>query len=226
MTRQFHLLLSSVGSKVVVALTGLALAGFVVFHMLGNLQVFESAEALNAYAAFLREMPILLWTARLGLLGLAVLHVGLAVQLALYNRQARPVPYVVREYRGASLASRTMAITGSLLFLFIVFHLLHLSAGVVDPSYVDKLDLRGQRDVYGKVIHAFQNPWFVVIYLAAQAVLGLHLSHALSSSLQTLGIEHPILDRLFRGAGPVVALLVVMGNSAIVLAVALGIVRT
>ncbi len=226
MTRLFELTFSSVGSKVVVALTGLALAGFVVFHMLGNLQVFESAEALNAYAAFLREMPMLLWTARLTLLGLAVVHVGMSIQLAVLNRRARPAPYEVRDFRRASLGSRTMAVTGSLLLLFIVFHLLHLTAGVVDSTYIDKLDLRGQRDVFGKIVHAFQNLWFVTIYLSSQAVLGLHLSHALSSSLQSLGIEHPLLDRLFRGAGPAIALLVVTGNSAIVLAVALGIVHT
>jgi succinate dehydrogenase / fumarate reductase cytochrome b subunit len=100
-----------------------------------------------------------------------------------------------------------------------------MTVGVVDPTYTEGLDARGRRDVYGKVIHAFQNPYFVVIYLAAQAVLGLHLGHALSSSLQTLGLEHPFLDRLFRGTGPAVALLVVSGNVAIVLAVALGIVR-
>ncbi len=225
MTRLHRLVLTSIGSKLVVALSGLALAGFVFFHMLGNLQVFESPDALNTYAAFLREMPILLWTARLGLLALAALHVGLAVQLAAHNRRARPQAYAAREYRRASLASRTMAITGGLLLLFIVFHLLHLSAGLVDPSYGDRLDLRGQRDVFGKVVHAFQNPWFVMIYLAAQAVLGLHLSHAVSSSLQTLGVEHPVLNRLFGRLGPTVALVVVTGNCAIVLAVALGVVH-
>jgi succinate dehydrogenase cytochrome b subunit len=221
----FGHILASVSSKALVALSGLALAGFVVFHMLGNLQVLEGAEALNRYAAFLREMPILLWTVRLGLLGMVALHIGLAIQLALHNRRARPVGYAVREYRQASLASRTMALTGSLLTLFIVFHLLHLTAGVVDGSFTERLDAQGHRDVFGKVIHAFQNPLFVVLYLAGQVVLGLHLSHALSSSLQTLGIEHPILDRLFRGAGPVVALLVVAGNTAIILAVAFGMVH-
>ena len=225
MNRFFGHILTSLGSKVLVAVSGLGLAGFVVFHMLGNLQVFQGAAALNGYADFLREMPILLWTARLGLLGIVVLHIGLAMRLALQNRRARPVSYVVREYRQSSLASRTMALTGSVLFLFILFHLLHLTAGVVDPSFHDRVDIRGHRDVFGKVIHAFQNPLFVVIYLAAQVVLGLHLSHALSSSLQTLGIEHPIVGRLFRGAGPLVAALVVAGNTAIILAVALGMVR-
>ena len=218
-------ILTSLGSKVLIALSGLALAGFVVFHMLGNLQVFEGPEALNAYAAFLRDMPMALWGARLTLLAIVAVHIGLSVRLAIQNRRARPVGYVTHRYRRASLASRTMAITGSLLVLFIVFHLLHLTAGWLDPSMHNRLDIRGQRDVFGNVVHAFQNPVLVVIYLVGQVVLGLHLSHALSSSLQSLGMEHPMLDRLFRGAGPLVAMLVVVGNTAILLAIAFGLVH-
>jgi succinate dehydrogenase / fumarate reductase cytochrome b subunit len=216
---------SSLGSKVAVALTGLGLTVFVVFHMLGNFQVFEGPDALNGYASLLRDMPILLWIVRLGLLGIAVLHIALAVQLALRNRRARPVAYAVREYRNASLAARTMALTGSVLLLFIVFHLLHLTAGLVDPSAPDRLDARGHRDVYGKLVHAFQNPLYVALYLVGQLALGVHLSHAVSSSLQTLGIEHAAFNRLFKAAGPAVALFVVLGNLAIMFAVFLGLVR-
>ena len=218
-------ILTSLGSKVLIALSGLALAVFVVFHMLGNLQVFQGQDALNSYAAFLREMPMALWSARLALLAIVAAHIGLSIRLAIHNRQARPVDYVTHRYRKASLASRTMALTGSLLLLFIVFHLLHLTAGMVDPAVHNRLDVRGQRDVFGNVVHAFQNPVLVLIYLVGQAVLGFHLSHSLSSSLQTLGMEHPMLDRLFRGAGPLIAMLVVIGNTAIVLAIAFGLVH-
>lgn len=224
MMRLFNHFQTSLGSKIVVALTGLGLAGFVVFHMLGNLQVFEGRDALNGYAAFLRDMPMLLWTARLGLLSIVTLHISLAIRLALQNRRARPVAYAVREYRKASVASRTMSVTGSLLLLFIIFHLLHLTAGVVDTSFPDRLDMQGHRDVYGKIIHAFRNPLFVMLYLAGQLVLGLHLNHAVSSSLQTLGFEHAALNRLFKAAGPAVALLVVLGNLVIIFAVFLGVV--
>lgn len=216
---------SSFGSRVLVALTGLGLVGFVVFHMLGNLQVFEGPEALNNYASTLRDMPILLWTARIGLLGVAVFHIALATQLALGNRRARPVAYAVREYRQASLASRTMALSGSVLLLFILFHLLHLTAGLVDPSVHNRLDAGGHVDVYGKVVNAFQNPLYVMLYLVGQLALGVHLSHAVSSSLQTLGIEHAAFNRLFKKAGPAVALFVVLGNLAIIFAIFLGIVR-
>ena len=223
--RLFNHFQTSLGSNVVVALTGLVLVGFVVFHMLGNLQVFEGAEALNSYAAFLRDMPILLWTVRFGLLSIVALHIGLAIRRALHNRRARPVAYAVREYRKASVASRTMAVTGSVLLLFIIFHLLHLTAGVFDTSFPDRLDVQGHRDVYGKMVHAFRNPLFVALYLAGQLVLGLHLSHGVSSSLQTLGLEHAALNRLFKAAGPAVALFVVLGNMVIIFAIFLGVVR-
>ena len=209
----------------VIALTGLGLVVFVVFHMLGNLQLFQGAHALNRYAAFLRDMPILLWTARIGLLSMAVFHIGLAVQLSVRNRRARPVGYLIHRYRQASIASRTMAISGMTLLVFLGFHLLHLTAGVIDPAFSDHLDAEGHRDVYGKVVHAFQNPFMVIIYLAGQVGLGLHLTHAISSSVQTMGFEHAGLSRLLKAFGPVIGLIVVLGNVAIVLAVFLRIVR-
>ncbi|MCP9463927.1 MAG: succinate dehydrogenase cytochrome b subunit [Nitrospira sp.] len=212
----------SVGSKLVASLAGLGLAGFVIFHMLGNLQVFEGSDAINGYASFLHDMPILLWTARAGLLTVAAVHVGLTIRLALRNRQGRPVPYALRRYRAASVASRTMALTGSLLLAFIIFHLLHLTVGVIDPSAPDGMDVQGRLDVYGKIVHAFRNPLYVGIYVAGQLALGLHLSHAISSAFQTWGIEHAALDRLFKLAGPGVALFVVLGNLAIIFAVFLG----
>lgn len=216
---------SSVNSKIVASLTGLGLAGFVIFHMLGNLQVFEGSDAINGYASILRDMPILLWTARLGLLIVAGLHIGLVIRLALRNRQGRPVAYAVRRYRAASVASRTMALTGSLLLFFIIFHVLHLTGGLIDASAPDGLDIQGRVDVYSKIIHAFRNPLYVGIYFAGQLALGLHLSHAVSSGLQTLGIEHAALNRLFKLAGSGIALLVVLGNLSIIFAVFLGLIR-
>ena len=220
------LLQSSMSNRVVISLTGLGLVGFVIFHMLGNLQLFEGGDALNGYASMLRDMPILLWTARLGLFVAAALHIVLAIRLALRNRRGRPAAYAVRNYRSASLASRTMALTGGLLLLFIVFHLLHLTGGYVDPSIPDRLDAQGHMDVYGKVVKTFQNPVYVLLYVAGQLVLGVHLSHAVSSCLRTLGIEHAALNRWFKAAGPAVALLVVFGNLSIIVAVFLGLVHT
>jgi succinate dehydrogenase / fumarate reductase cytochrome b subunit len=161
----------------------------------------------------------------MGLLSLAVLHIVLAIRLTFRNRRARPVAYAVREYRQASFASRTMAASGLVLLLFIIFHLLHLTAGVIDPTSAGRLDAEGYRDVYGKIVHAFQNPFIAGLYLAGQLGLGLHLNHAVTSSLQTLGFEHAAFNKFFKAAGPTVALVVVLGNVAIILAVFLRIVR-
>lgn len=225
MVRLFAHFQSSVGKKMIMALTGLGLAGFVMAHMLGNLQLFEGPHALNSYAAFLRDMPIVLWAVRIGLLSIAVFHIGLALQLGMRNRRARPVEYTVHRYRQASIASRTMAISGMAILVFVGFHLLHLTAGVIDPGFNDRLDAEGHRDVYSKVVHAFQNPFVVLLYIAGQLGLGLHLNHAIASSIQTMGFEHAGLNRLLKALGPVIGLIVVLGNVAIILAVFLGIVR-
>jgi len=216
----------SMGRKVVASLTGLGLAGFVVFHMLGNLQVFEGGDALNGYASLLRDIPVFLWTARLGLLTVAVVHVVCVFQLAQRNYRARPVAYTVRKYQNASILSRAMVLSGSLLLVFIVFHLLHLTAGLVDPSIPNRLDAQGHLDVYGKMLHAFRNPLYVAVYVVGQCVLAMHLSHAVSSSLHTLGLEHAACNSVFKAAGPTVALLVVLGNLSIIFAVFLGLIRT
>lgn len=225
MVRLVNHLQTTVGKKVVVALTGLGLVGYVVLHMLGNLQVFEGPHAINRYAAFLREMPILLWTVRVGLLSLAILHIGLAIHLSVRNSRARPTAYASRTYRHASIASRTMAVSGLVLLAFILFHLLHLTAGMIDPVSPDHLDAEGHANVYGKLVHAFRNPLLAAIYLIGQLGLAFHLSHAVSSSLQTLGLEYGAFNRLFNAAGPAVAFVVVFGNVAIVLAIFLGVVR-
>lgn len=225
MVRLVRHLQTTVGKKVVVALTGLGLVCFVALHMLGNLQVFEGPHAINRYAAFLRDMPILLWTIRVGLLMLAILHIGLAIQLSVRNHHARPTAYANRTYRHASIASRTMAVSGLVLLAFIVFHLLHLTAGMIAPLLPDHLDTEGHTDVYGKLLHAFRNPIMVSIYLMGQLGLAFHLSHAISSSVQTLGLEHGVFNRLFKVAGPALVFVVVLGNVAIVLAIFLGVVR-
>lgn len=225
MTQLFSHLQTSVGRKLVVAVTGLGLVTFVIAHMLGNLQVFEGPHALNSYGAALRTMPILLWAVRLGLVGIVVLHLVLALRLQARNLDARPIAYGTRTYRRASLASRTMAVSGTVLLLFVVFHVLHLTAGVIPPSLGTGVDGEGHRDVYGKVVHAFQNPVMVALYLLGQLALVFHVSHGVSSGFQTLGLEYTALNRLFKAAGPVVALIVALGNVAIILAIFLGIVR-
>src|SRR5947209_8884416 len=141
------------------AITGFALVGYVIVHMLGNLQVFQGPEALNAYAHTLKSMPKLLWTARIGLLVLFLAHVYLGVKLYAENRAARPVGYVRFRYAEASLATRTMLLSGLVLLAFIIFHLLHLTLGAVKPENFDRVetlpDGHTRHDVYAMVVLGF-----------------------------------------------------------------------
>ncbi len=226
---------SSLGGKFLMALTGLGLTLFVIAHMLGNFQVFLGRDALNSYAAALKHMPGLLWTARAGLLVIFVLHIVYGVKLWAANRAARPVLYHFKKYREASLASRTMLWTGLVILAFVIFHLAHYTFGIVgraqvtDPqtrqvTTVSYLDLKDptdpkRQDVYGMTVHGFRNPVISLLYVVAMALLAFHLSHGFQSLFQSLGLNHPRWAPLLKGASLVVALIVFVGNSSMPLAV-------
>jgi succinate dehydrogenase / fumarate reductase cytochrome b subunit len=230
---------STVGHKVVTALTGLGLAGFVVFHMIGNLKMLpggpESREAINGYADFLKhDLGALLWLARGGLLTIFVLHVALALRLHSKTASARPVPYVHQRTAQATLASRTMLSTGLVILAFVLFHLAHYTFAWVHPvqapdgrwvTYLDLPDEKGRHDVYAMMVAGFSTPWIAALYLGSQAVVAVHLSHGVKSSLQTLGLVGRRFSLAARWLGYAVALTVLVGNCAIVLAVWLGYVR-
>ncbi len=127
------ILASSVGGKFLVAITGLMLSGFVVVHMVGNLQIFLGPDAINDYAHKLKETGLLLWIARLGLLGVFLMHIGLALRLRMRAHEARPVPYAHEVTVQASFASRTMAYSGFVILAFVLFHIAHYTVGVIQP---------------------------------------------------------------------------------------------
>ena len=130
-----RMLNSSIGLKITMALTGVILSGFVLVHMLGNLQVYQGAEALDAYGKLLRKEPALLWTFRLVLLSAVGLHIWAVIVLTRKNLQARPQAYQARKYKESSFASRSMIITGPLILAFIIYHILHLTTGTVHPDF-------------------------------------------------------------------------------------------
>lgn len=216
---------STVGNKVLVALTGLGLLGFVVFHMLGNLQVFLGPDALNAYARFMKERPALLWAARLGLLAVFALHVILSLRLTSGNRSARPVSYVYNHTEEASLSSRTMWLTGLMILAFVVYHLLHFTVGITNPDYFYLEDAKGRHDVYSMVVLSFQNVYISAAYIVAMLLLGVHLSHGTTSTLQTLGINRHRLEKGYFAIGWVIAGIIVIGNCSMPLAVLAGLVK-
>ena len=200
------------------ALTGLALTGFVFVHMLGNLQIFLGQEQLNVYGEHLRSLPMLLWPARVFLFLTVVLHITIAMQLAIENKNARPVGYACEGTVQASLASRTMVISGLAIFAFIVFHLLHFTFGRVHPEFYALQDPRGRRDVYTMVILGFRDPWVCGSYVAAMALLWFHLSHGVASFFQTLGLNNEKTKIKFKIFAHVLAFIIFMGNSSIALA--------
>jgi succinate dehydrogenase / fumarate reductase cytochrome b subunit len=211
-----HFWRSTIGKKVVMAVTGLIGVGFVIGHMVGNLQMFQGAEKMNAYAHFLKSLGGLLWLARLILLGAVVLHVVAAYQLTRMRAAARPVNYHKGPQKEVStLASRTMRWGGVLLLVFIVFHVLHFTTLDVFPSY-------SRTDVYGNVIHGFSIWWVTLFYVVAMIFLGLHLYHGAWASLRTLGAAKTSPNPLRRKAALVVALIVWAGFTAIPIAVFAG----
>lgn len=208
---------SSIGKKVVMAVTGVALFGFVLGHMTGNLLLYQGPEALNAYGEFLQASP-LLWPARIGLLALVGIHIWASTSLTLQNRAARPVSYRELEPNASTYASRTMWWSGPILALFIVYHLLHFTVGSAHPDFV-----RG--DVYHNVVTGFAVPWVAGFYVVAMLCLGLHLRHGVWSMLQSVGLSHPRYDQLRKHAATVFAALVVVGNISFPVAVLTGFVK-
>ncbi len=200
-----------VGKKVVMAVTGIVLVGFVIAHMLGNLKIFLSAQAIDTYAGFLRTMgePLLpyggmLWVVRIVLLTCVALHITAAVQLTRMSRAARPHGYETKASIATTYAARAMRWSPIILFLFIVYHLLHLTGGVVGFQPGQFRDL----SVYHNVVAGF-SVWYVsLFYIIAMACLCLHLDHGIWSLLQTLGWNSArttsTLRRLSRGVALVV----------------------
>jgi succinate dehydrogenase cytochrome b subunit len=214
-----------VGKKVVMAVTGVILVGFVIAHMVGNIKIFIGQDVFDAYAVFLREFgePLLpysalLWTARVILLLSAVLHIVAAVELTLMNRSARMTRYETKKSTAATVASLTMRWSGVLLAAFIVYHLLHLTLGVVgfEPDQFHHLE------VYRNVISGF-SVWYVsLFYIVSMAALCLHLDHGVWSMLQTLGLNDARSSNVFRMMSRGIAILVFAGFVLVPVAVLAG----
>ena len=215
---------SSLGKKYVMAITGLLLFLFVIVHMAGNLQVYLGREPMNAYAELLKSKPGLLWTARLGLFIIAVLHIISALQLAAENRAARPQPYAEGKPI-ASLASRTILLSGLIIFAFIVYHLMHFTVGVTNPDFMDLHDPLGRHDVYQMVVEAFRNPYVSAFYIISMALLCLHLSHGVSSLFQSLGIRRKATVAAFNSFAQIAAIVVFIGNCSIPISILAGVVK-
>lgn len=214
---------SSVGQKAVMAVTGIALSGFVLLHMLGNLAAFrgtnaQGVHALDAYGALLRQVPAALWAMRIGLLVAVLLHIWAYLALTRTSWAARPAGYNKTNYREATYASRTMRWTGPLLAAFIIFHLGDLTTGTFNPGFEEGA-------VYHNLLASLQRGAVAAFYLIALGALALHLWHGIWSLFQTLGLSQPRHQSLGRRVATLFTLLVVLGFALVPLAVIFGMLR-
>jgi succinate dehydrogenase / fumarate reductase cytochrome b subunit len=214
-----------IGKKVVMAATGVILFGYVVAHLIGNLQIYSrDPQQINRYAAFLHQPSNLafLWVARLVLLAAVGMHIVASVQLYSLKRTARPVAYVKKDDASATYASRTMMWSGPIVAAFVIFHVLHLTAGQVVP-----LRELGENmpDVRSNVIAGFSNPAISGFYILAMILLCMHLYHGLWSMFQSLGIYHQDHTPKVKKGAAIFAILIAIGNCSIPVAVMTGLLK-
>jgi len=222
---------TAVGKKYVMAISGIAMMGFVLFHMIGNLKMYMGETALNHYAEFLKELlyplapkGVVLWILRGGLITMLLLHLHAAWSLTRLNRFARAVKYQgPRDYQVAKFASRTMRWTGIIVLSYLIWHILDLTLGVVNTTGTNGEFVKGE--VYQNVLNSLNRPVVAAFYVIANVLLGIHLFHGAWSIFQSLGWNNPRFNTWRRGFATAFATIVVVGNVSFPIAVIAGIVK-
>ncbi len=215
---------TTIGKKIVMALSGLVLFGFVLGHMAGNLQIFLGPDAFNSYAVGMHELlgGKFLIVARLVLLAAVGLHIAMALQLVTRSAAARPIGYRVKKNERTTFAALTMKFSGLTLLFFILYHLAHFTfPGVAMGAY----EHQPYSAAYSNFVNGFRIPWVVALYIAAMISLGLHLYHGSYSLFQTLGLNNPLRNETVKGIAQFLAMVVTVGNIILPLSVILGIVQ-
>jgi succinate dehydrogenase / fumarate reductase cytochrome b subunit len=213
-----------IGKKVIMAITGVILFGYVVAHLLGNLQIYGDPQQINKYAAFLHNPANagLLWVARTALLVAVIMHIVASIQLWKLKSDARPVAYVKKDDAAATYASRTMMWSGPIVAAFVIFHVLHLTVGAVLP--LQEIG-PNEPNVRANVIAGFLNPAVSAFYILAMILLCMHLYHGLWSMFQSLGFSHPRYTPKLKKGAAIFAILIAIGNCSIPIAVMAGLVK-
>jgi len=215
---------SSVGRKLVMAVTGQVMVLFVIGHIAGNSTIYFNK--LNAYAAGLHALPFLVWAIRLAMLVVVSFHIYYAVQLKLENNAARPEPYQKKKELESTFGGRNMVWTGSIIGTFLVYHLLHFTFQVIDPATAARahLDAAGRPDVFLMVARGLQRIGIALVYLFSVTALWLHLSHGIQSSFQTLGLNGERSFSSIRKGGSLAAFGLYIAYASIPVALAVGLV--
>ncbi len=206
---------SSIGKKWIVGISGALLVLFVLAHLAGNLTIYIGpyGEGINVYAQALHASPLFLWAARGGLLLVFLVHIFTTLSLVLENRRARPQRYAVKARVQSTIFARTMALSGLVVLSFLIFHVLQFAAGLSPYSHL--YDLEGRYDVAAMIIKSFHNPWVSGFYLLSLGLLGMHLSHGISSIFQTFGLNGRKSAGLIKHAALFVSWALMLGFASI-----------
>lgn len=223
---------STIGLKILMAFTGIVLVGFVLIHMLGNLQIFipfdgNSGEAaIDKYGYLLKSNAAVLWGARFVLLGSVGGHIYAAVKLTNRSNAARPRKYELHQWFSDSYAVRTMRWGGVIVLLFIIYHLLHFTVGLDAALFTDVTHCSTETCfIRENVIRGFQRPFISVFYMVAQVALGLHLTHGVWSLFRTLGLNSQQWSERSRILALSIGGVITLGNIAIPLSILMGIIK-
>lgn len=226
MERALTLSKTTIGKKVAMAAAGVVMLGFSIGHLSGNLKAFAGAEAFNDYAAWLRTMPALLWTARIVLAGAFLTHTAAAYALWARNRAARPNRYAVKKDIATDYAAKTMYLTGPILFFYVLFHLAHLTLGGLIFGDGSLLGIEGytfdHQNPYNNMVSGFQHWPVIVPYAIGVIALATHLFHGIWSLFQTIGANHPKYNQLRRDLAIGLAVLIGVGYLSLPAAAWLG----
>ncbi|NNE33733.1 MAG: succinate dehydrogenase cytochrome b subunit [Rhodothermales bacterium] len=219
---------SAVGRKIITGVTGIALTLFTIIHLVGNLSLLSSnQDTFNVYAEALASLGVLLYIAEIGLVAFFLVHAVIGISIYLRKRAARPVDYKVYNSAGdaskQSFASRSMIVTGTILLVFLVFHVLSFKYGPgVAEGYVSTVDGQEIRDLRRLVYEKFQSPLYAFGYPAVMILLGVHLRHGIWSGLTSLALVKPRLSSLVYSIGGVVGGLIALGFIILPLAIYFG----
>ena len=221
MNRLLHLLRTTIGRKLIVAVTGIVLILFIIGHVSGNMTIYVGQSALNNYAHFLQTSPML-WVVRLAMLAVVLLHIALGIAVTRENRVARPEVYRAGSPWYLRLYQARMIISGLVLLAFIAAHVAHMVLGAGVGEVFHWKDAGGNVDVYSRVVSVFQNTWVAWAYIVVMLLLAMHLKHTVRAVFQTLGFFRENYFEFFELLSWVVALVVVGGFISIPLSVQLG----
>ena len=216
---------SSVGRKIIMAVTGIVLVAFVCVHLLGNSSVFVGADAINAYAQKLHSLGPFVWVFRLVMLGAFAIHIIFGIQLTLENKAATPDKNVQVRRLKTGFGAETMVVSGLVLLAFVIYHLLHFTVRVTNPEIYVPLGDHGMVDVFFMMVKGFSSTLPVLIYLIGMCFLFLHVGHGFQSLFQTLGLSNdkslPVMGLLSK----LVAVVLLLGYISIPLLIVFGCVK-